>query len=493
MVRPRLNPLTALLVTSGVITGALCWGGWRLVMQQRAIDETRAVQQIEAAVDALAADIRRHVAETGERLAAALGASDAEVLPVEAAVVVVVRPDRVLVHPPRLPFLPLVPAPPAPGGLFADAEAAEFVTGDLRSAAARYRDLSHHRDPAVQVEALMRLGRVLRQSRDATAAAAAYERLSKLPDVRAAGVPADLLGLYGQYTVLQTAGPGAHDGQARVRAELVQGLQAGRWALARGTAEHYRDLLGIVERPEAWALAEALDRLWSEHGGRLPPRGRRTFTRDDRTVVTLWRSAGGQSAVAVAFGDEFFAARREQTYAWRLLDADGHQMAGTQMLPSLAVARNVGDGDEAWTLQVAAAVPAADARRRPRPGPGTVLQRLLSGQGRPGHAARRRSGCPGHGPERHHALTRRAVPVRHRRRTPDPALRHPAGRHGGEWPAVRGARRRRHARRRARQPVHHEWRPPGHCPDHGPRRSGAGRQNLSREVRQRMVLPQSRS
>ena len=55
MAAPTRSLLAALVSTSVVVTMALAWAGWRLLDQQRAIDEQRARDRLEHAADALAA------------------------------------------------------------------------------------------------------------------------------------------------------------------------------------------------------------------------------------------------------------------------------------------------------------------------------------------------------------------------------------------------------------------------------------------------------
>ena len=50
------------------VSAALGWFGWRLLNQQRAIDEQRVREQLESSADALAGGIRGRLAEAGERL-----------------------------------------------------------------------------------------------------------------------------------------------------------------------------------------------------------------------------------------------------------------------------------------------------------------------------------------------------------------------------------------------------------------------------------------
>jgi hypothetical protein len=46
--RPPHSLLAALVATTIVVTAALCWAGWRLLDQQRAIDEQRAREQLDS-------------------------------------------------------------------------------------------------------------------------------------------------------------------------------------------------------------------------------------------------------------------------------------------------------------------------------------------------------------------------------------------------------------------------------------------------------------
>ena len=68
MSNPTHSLLAALVSTTIVVTAALGWAGWRLLDQQRAIDEQRARDQAESVADAVAAGVRGKLAEAGERL-----------------------------------------------------------------------------------------------------------------------------------------------------------------------------------------------------------------------------------------------------------------------------------------------------------------------------------------------------------------------------------------------------------------------------------------
>ena len=77
-----------------VVTVALCWFGWRLLVQQRAIDQQRAREQLEIGADAMAAGIRGKLAEAGERLSGWLSNPASSAPAIDGAVVVTVNPDE---------------------------------------------------------------------------------------------------------------------------------------------------------------------------------------------------------------------------------------------------------------------------------------------------------------------------------------------------------------------------------------------------------------
>ncbi|MEX2270691.1 MAG: hypothetical protein WD690_04440, partial [Vicinamibacterales bacterium] len=68
--------IAALVGTTAIVTGALVWGGWRLLDQQRAIDEQQSRERLETAADALASGITGRLAEAGDRLSVWLSNPD---------------------------------------------------------------------------------------------------------------------------------------------------------------------------------------------------------------------------------------------------------------------------------------------------------------------------------------------------------------------------------------------------------------------------------
>ena len=334
------------------ITAALSWAGVRLIEQQRAIDGQRAVQELENVAGSIVAGMRERLASAGEHLGASVTGSPGASSNIDGAVVLTVTAGTVRVSSPAsVPFVPSVGAPSATNTIFAEGEALEFIRGDLPAAARTYRTLATQRDAAVRADALLRLGRALRKAGDFKPALLAYQELTMLGAVRVGDLPAEFAGLYGQRATLRALGDKQREGELTER--LARGIDEGRWLLTRGVAEHDRDDFGAGALPESWALADALDRVWSESRGVLPPHGQRLFSNDDGDVLVMWRAGGVGSSLMAAFVDDFFRWRVPNGIEWQLTDSEGRRIAGARASPASAVTRLVGDAEYPWTLHVA--------------------------------------------------------------------------------------------------------------------------------------------
>ena len=348
VLRPPYVLLAGLVATAVTVTAALGWFGWRLVRQQRVIDDRQRVQQLESSADALAAGIRGRLAEAGERLSARL--SSAERLPpaIDGAVIAATGSAPLIVPAHALPYFPL-PLEPAPDVRAFDAiEADEFTGRDSAAVATRYHALARSVDHRIRAGALLRLGRVLRRAGDYSGAREAYAQLATL-DVETDGLPAELAGLDGLRAVLHAKGDPQ---EQRLASQIVSGLDAGRWQLSRGVADFYRDEVSTTKRPESWLLADAISDAWRDDGGQ-GPRGQRAFSRDGRGVVVLWRSDAHRTVALAAFTDRFFEWPSSGAMGWSLADADGQLLAGASAVPSPSIVRLVGNASEyPWTLRV---------------------------------------------------------------------------------------------------------------------------------------------
>jgi tetratricopeptide (TPR) repeat protein len=170
----------------------LVWLGWRLLQQDRILEQQRAQEQMELAADLVVASLQRALASSEQRLAA--GARDWP----EGAAVLTVRDNRVEAWPKeRLAYLPTIPElPEAPSALFAEGEELEFRKKDYDAAIPIFRKLAGSPNAAVRAGALLRLGRNLANTGRIDEALAAYHQLAMLDNVAVSGAPAGLVGRY---------------------------------------------------------------------------------------------------------------------------------------------------------------------------------------------------------------------------------------------------------------------------------------------------------
>ena len=339
-------------MTTVVVTVALSWAGWRLLNQQRVIDEQRTA-------DSLAAAIRGKLAETGDKLSAALANPDTPST-IADAVVLTVRPDgSAIAATGALPFVPKVQDASADDSVFADGQALEFAQSDPIGAAGRYRLLTSDPNPAIRAGAWLRLGRVALKREDAAAALRAYQQLAELGDVRVEQLPARFLSLYQQREIAVTRGDASLEHE--LRNLLVDGLTTGKWLLTRGQAKLYRDRLGITAA-QTWPLAEAIERRWN--AGTLSAQGQRVFSDGSRSILVMWRTGTAGAALMASVLDTFLPTAPDDT-RWQLMDPQDGWIAGERIMPSgSAPARTVGDADFPWTLRVATVLPLFPQTRR---------------------------------------------------------------------------------------------------------------------------------
>jgi signal transduction histidine kinase len=352
LVPRRHSLLVGLIVTTAVVTVALSWAGWRLLGQQRDIDERRAQESLGATADTMAAAIREKLAEAGERLSAATTNPAAALPTIANAAVMTSRADGTAIAATGLPFVPAVADTAATDGVFVEAEDLEFAMADLPAAAGHYEALATHRDPGVRAGALTRLARVSEKRGDTAGAIRAYQRLEESGDTRVNHLPARFIALY------QQRGIAARSDAARARqltATLTDGLNAGGWLLTRGVATLYRDNLGMTETPASWPLAEAVERTWQESSHPLSARGQKVFSDGPRSVLVMWRGSGAVTATMAAFLDGFLPGAPPDAI-WHLADPSGRRIAGYQSIPPGAASpRVVGDSEYAWVLHVGSA------------------------------------------------------------------------------------------------------------------------------------------
>jgi hypothetical protein len=244
---PSRRLLVLFVATTLVPAIGLAWLGWRLVEQDRALENQRIQERRDHAADVGAAALQRVLAEIEEKLALLGTASKPSG---QGVAVVVFGPQGVLDHAGApLPYYPAVPP----------AAAIPVLNGLVRA-----------KDRAVRAAALVRLARNYRKAGDSARALAAFRELGDLGDTPVNGLPAGLLARQGAALLLETLGR-THD-LKREAAAIQAGLHSGRSLLGRTSyelaGEQTRRWLGDSshdrEERERLALAEAAESAWTE-------------------------------------------------------------------------------------------------------------------------------------------------------------------------------------------------------------------------------------
>jgi signal transduction histidine kinase len=265
---PSRRLIALLLSVTLVPLGVLLWVGWRVLEQDRQLEQQQRRTRVERAADLVVGSLQRAIGLSEQRLAA--GATD---WPAGAVSLTFVS-GRLSVAPRgRLAYLPVVTADRViPSEAFLEPEIQEFRNGDRQAAVEAYHRLSRSRDPAVRAGALLRLGRNLAASGKTDAALSTYEQALDVDDAFEVETPVALAARYARCRLFEGAGR-----ERELRAEalrLERDLASGRWALTAPTyfvyiadAERWAGVRS-PHRAEAEAFAEASSRLWDGRDGR---------------------------------------------------------------------------------------------------------------------------------------------------------------------------------------------------------------------------------
>ena len=278
--------LPALFVVLAVIPlGALGWLGWRLLEQDRALENQRSQERLEDTTTLVSHEIDRKLAEWAGAMADQGGPVD-----VPADAVVLLWDGRGLKRHLgiALPYYPAIFSPPeVKTETFADAEAQELREKDLAKAVESYRRLASTTDRHSRAVALVRLARSLRQDQRIQEALDVYTELEVMGDLAVAGAPAALLALHERAALL--AEIGKSDAAKREWASLASALWEGRFVLDRDTFKLYSELVPPPS-PSAIAalkMAEAVELLWSQF--QEAPSGRTAWTGNGLALAAIWR------------------------------------------------------------------------------------------------------------------------------------------------------------------------------------------------------------
>jgi signal transduction histidine kinase len=314
--RPPRVVLTLFISLMAVCALALGWLGWQVVVQDRAVDAQRRQEQVERAADRAVAAIERAFAVT------------------DANITIGERGDVDTTPPARLAYVPAQPNAAPPAEIFAEPEALEFGRHDRAGAAAAYRRLADSPDAQIRVEALMRLGRVLRRDAKWVQALQAYTSLEKYGAARVAGMPASLVARAARASALAESGDAA--AARREAAAVWADLTAGTWRVAKATLETYlgelKPLAPDATLPADWdertARAAAGEWAFEQHAAS----GRSALSIDGQVVSVSWeRHAGAWKARLngpAVWRALWPSLERETGTVLRVSDVEGHVLHG---------------------------------------------------------------------------------------------------------------------------------------------------------------------
>jgi len=394
-IRSRIRSLGHLLVPAllivCVLSGGLGWLAWRVLEQDRALENQRILDRLGSGAELASTALLRRLVEVEDLLARIDTAPETQWTAVASpiadasagdAVVVVFRQERVDAFPRAgLLYYPVVPgSTEASRDRFAEGETLEFRQRNYPAAIAFFRKATRDADPATRAGALVRLARTLRKANRHLEALVAYDELAAIaavspgdPPVRLAGVPADLMARQARCALFEEL---ERRDQARsAAAELLADLQRRRWQLTESVYRFYMDdagrRSGTPSSPDALepdALASSVQSLWVEWrdaAGRADHlSGRRSTWAREQPVLLVSRS-GPDRLVAFAATPAFLErqwlaglrpALERLNVQVALADANNRPVYRTGAeRPPFRIVRSPAETELPWTLHVSTA------------------------------------------------------------------------------------------------------------------------------------------
>jgi signal transduction histidine kinase len=338
---PRTLLLILFLLTLASVS-ALAWFGWKLLDQERMVEAQRVQERLEQTADRIAATLRGSLAETGERLGAALAA------PPDEGVLLSFSDNSIAAMPVgRLLYYPSPqPTAEAKSGIFTEAEALEFLQAQPAKALDSYRRLAETDSAAIRAGAFLREARVLRRLKRLEESAAAYAELAAFGDVPVAGAPAELVARHALAELSAN-----HTDAERLRNDL----RATRWHLTRGQFLFYwsevERLSGRSEAPpaDALVLSEAAALAWRERHSDPIARREETIWVAGEPVFLMWR---GDSVLVTRPASLLKPISVSPDIFFAVADGEGHVLAGRKPARGHAAVRTAVEAKLPWTLYV---------------------------------------------------------------------------------------------------------------------------------------------
>jgi signal transduction histidine kinase len=348
----RLPALFVILAVMPVAT--LGWLGWRLLEQDRALENQRSRERLEDTATLVSHEIDRSLARWEDLLVTAAEGVSVEV-PAGAAVLLWDARGISRRHGLALPYYPAVPPPPkVREEMFAEAEALEVRVKDLAKAAASYRKLASTTDGQEHAFALMRLARCLRNDGRIKEALDVYAELQTMGDAALPTGPAALVALKERAALLTVTGD--VEAAKRESASLAQALWEGRFVLDRETFEFYSDPASPAPlASDAIRMSEAVERLWPRW--QQEPSGRAAWTSDGLALATVWRRTPSGTATIVGHVDTLMApalaAVSNSNIHVSLENAEGAFAWGDTLADPATAVKTSRETGLPWTMRIA--------------------------------------------------------------------------------------------------------------------------------------------
>ena len=351
--------LTLFVLLAGIPLAALGWLGWRLLEQDRALENQRERDRLESAANRLAHELERRLTAWDDLLRET-PRGPASLPP--GTVLLLFDSSGVLQQQGiRLPFYPHDPAlPDAPAALFSEAEAQEFRENAPAKAAASYRKLALSEDRRLRAAALMRLARCLRKQQELQEAVAVYGELAAMGDTPVAGSPAELMGRRERSALFTMIGDKkAAESEA---ASLTSALSEGRYQIDRATFDFYRDTVKL-KQTSASTLANAVESFWPSWQKQAI--GKASWTGEGASYITVWRQMSTRTTAIVANLNTVTAPivplMQNLQIRLALEDPSRHFSWGTLPNGAAPVTKTFRETGLPWTLHVFASDPSASS------------------------------------------------------------------------------------------------------------------------------------
>jgi signal transduction histidine kinase len=309
----------------------LAWLGYRLVQQDRVIEDRQLQQRAEQAADTVVAAFQRVTFASQQRLASGI-----DTWP-EGSVAVTITGAHSEAYPQgRIAYLPsIVPLHQASTAILTRIDEIEFRQHNSAISIQYFHELANSDDLAVRAAGLLSLGRTLEALGQTNQALAVYGQLATMDSVALADTPASLVGAYARCKLLE--------GQRRFAELKNEGqrfendLHSGRWNLTAPLYWLYSrdaakwagaELEGSPNQSEVFA--EAAGTLWQNRNS-LPPSGQELLTIAGQAIVVLWDSRDGTLRALIAsptfirsqWIPAIMAVVNEPGISWRLETGNG--------------------------------------------------------------------------------------------------------------------------------------------------------------------------